>query len=293
MSNLYTPTELDFIRTNYDTIGATWCGRQLKRNPESLRKIAKAMGLKGPTVRYKPDTERNVNPDHFRDIRLPEVAYFLGYFWADGHIHTYRTEHRNITHHRVAIEVEREDGLHLRSIAERFGRWNIVERQRKRYGVDMKPVLGLIVNNEPVYTFLKDHGYDDKSVLSPDLILAKIPDHLKPAFWLGFLDGDGSITMVRKSPRHATVYNIQFAGSREQDWNALEALMHQLGIKCSLRREIRPNGNARSIVLVQNQFGIHAFNDYVKPFAHLGLPRKRKKLDDFVEHHPKIRSSDG
>lgn len=287
MSIPYTPTEIAFIKEQYPTIGATWCGRRLNRPAEVIRRKAKEMGLQGPATRYKPDETRNMNPVHLHDIKLSEVAYFLGFFWADGHIHRYRNKSRNLTYHRVAIEVAKEDGEHLRRIAETFGRWAVVERQRKRYGVTCKPVLGLIINNEPVYRFLFDHGYDSKSVDSPDLILAKVPPHLQPAFWLGYFDGDGSISSVRPPSRRLRTFNVQLCGSYEQDWAAMESMLRDLGIKYALRREMRPNGQSRSIIVIQNQRGIHAFYDYIKPFERLGLPRKQDRFRQFVLDHPK------
>ncbi len=286
--SLYTDQDLAFIKEHLPKMGATWCAKRLNRHPESLRKKGQEIGVSCPKP-HRADEDRNVNPQHLYDIKLSEVAYFLGYFWADGHIHHYRNEKRNLTYHRVAIEVEKADGEHLKRVAETFGRWPTVERQRKRYGVDMKPVLGLVINNEPVYRFLYDHGYDDKSMISPGLILAKIPDHLKPAFWLGFFDGDGSISSRRKSDRHASVYNVQLCGAYEQDWSATESLYKSLGIRYTIRRDLRPNGQKRSIVLIQNQPGIHALYDYVRPFGHLGLPRKQDRFKQFVVDHPKVR----
>ncbi len=267
----YTESEIAFIKENYPTLGATRCGRQLGRPAEVVRRLAKQWGIQQVNKRVKLDHERNVNPELFRNVTLPEVAYFLGYFWADGHIHTYRNERRNLTYHRIAIEVQKEDGDHLRKVAETFGKWAIVERARKRYGVPMKPTLSLVINNAPLYGFLLDHGYNEKSTLSPTNILSHIPAELRPAFWLGFFDGDGWVLEERT--------NIGFAGGYDQDWTDLMTLLNGMEARPSVHPYVSPKGHQSSSVTVQNRDGVKAFYDYVKPFSHLGLPRKQKRFE--------------
>jgi hypothetical protein len=244
--------------------------------------MAKQWGLQQTNKRVKFNHERNVNPEHFYDIKLPEVAYFLGYFWADGHIHTYKNEKKNLTYHRIAIEVQKEDGDHLRKVAETFGRWAVVERTRKRYGAVMKPTLSLVVNNVPLYEFLLAHGYNEKSTCSPTKILAHLPADLRPAFWLGFFDGDGWLTPPRQTDKGwRRGSNLGFTGSYEQDWSDLEEMLNGLGVVHTVGRN-EFQGNHSSRVCAYTRSDIIKFYRYIEPFAYLGLPRKQAKFATIV-----------
>lgn len=268
----YSETEIAYLKENYSTLGASRCGRHLGRSIESLRRIAKGLGLPAPGKYVKENHERNVNPEHFYNVVMPEVAYFLGYFWADGYIHYYKSG--KIVYHRIAIEVERSDGEHLRKIAQTFGKWSAQERSRKRYGIDMKPTMTLAINNPPLYQFLFEHGYDEKSVISPTKIVNHIPESLRPAFWLGFFDGDGWVLEDRAG--------LGFAGSYEQDWSALCDLFKRLEIHYAVYPYISPSGHKSSSVVVQSRAGVSAFYNYISSFAYLGLTRKQERFRAFM-----------
>jgi hypothetical protein len=183
----WTDQEIEFLKQNYPTYGGKFCQPHVQnRKIDSINAMAIRLGIKVINKRVHP-TLQNVPITDFININKKEVAYFLGFLWADGYVHHYFS--KNINHYVVSIEIKSEDAEMIKHIFLEFGKWNIQKRKRGDHG----EVTLLTTNNKDLYYFLYDCGYTNKSISEPTLILNKIPEELKMYFWKGLFDGDGSV----------------------------------------------------------------------------------------------------
>lgn len=216
---------------------------------------------------------RNVNPEQFYNIIKPEIAYFLGLFWGDGYL-----VHR-VNKHEICLENKSEDGIEFyKNSLSKIGKWSVSNRNRGN-----SKMFKIGVNNEPLCHFLIDNKYDQKSKVSPNVILSKIPKDLIHLFWLGFLDADGCIYVC--STRSAQT--VSFSGSYDQDWSALIKLFKELKIDFNLGRYKYKTKFGKiqrcSKVIVQNKKSIFSLCEYLYQSHdkdYLGLNRKYLKWKD-------------
>jgi hypothetical protein len=148
--------------------------------------MAIRLGIKVKNKKVHPDLQK-VSITIFLEIDKKEIAYFLGFLWADGYIHHYISN--GINHHVISIEIKSTDAIILQDIFLSFGDWNIQKRKRCHYS----EVTLFTTNNKDLYNFLHECGYNNKSSIEPSQILTKIPEELKIYFWKGLFDGDGSV----------------------------------------------------------------------------------------------------
>jgi hypothetical protein len=267
---LWTEDQLNFLKENYKS-GITFCARKLGEKYHNVNTQLSRMGLKltgenkgailAIAKRQKLD-DYKVKPEQFYNIKPPEVAYFLGYFWADGCVKT--------TRNYVQMEISPEDYESLKNTLNKIGKWNIY------YPMGKNSVV-IQTSNYDIKQFLLKHDYGIKSGASADKILSKIPDELKHYWWRGYLDGDGHIGKVN--------YYVGFTSGYDQDWLFVENLFKELKInKFNIRRLVLSVGRNSTISISRGEFVIKLLS-YVYSNAscdNIGLPRKYKKFIEFI-----------
>ena len=111
--------EDDFILKNYPLKGKIYCAENLKRSPHNIQsRASKLKCYTDPEVASlnRSNSQKNnsynrqnsdfkVNIEKFLDIKTKEVAYFLGFFWADGYIPNKSKIGRN----EVKLEIVKSD----------------------------------------------------------------------------------------------------------------------------------------------------------------------------------------
>src|SRR5688500_13545759 len=65
-----------------------------------------------------------INVKIFEKLTSPLVVYFLGFFWADGHIH--KDKKRGYTN--TSIHITKKDALQLFPFFQKLGNWNIIDK---------------------------------------------------------------------------------------------------------------------------------------------------------------------
>lgn len=275
---LYTPDEDNVLREYYAHKGITWCGNQLNRATHSVARRAKRLRLrmtrecrwqvKSDSYR-KPDDWYAVNPGQFRVVESPDVAYLLGFLWADGYVKI--AERRGGGNYVLALVFSECDYQALKRVFDRVGRWAVYPM--KMTSRHRTPTVNIRTGNKPLVELLVDLDYHIKSKVAPIKILSHIPEHLHHYWWRGYFDGDGSFTSVKRS------YSFSFTGAYEYDWTAHLALLDGLGVRCSLRHYRRKSGSY-SGVYCQNIEGTSRFAEYIYQGYEtdlIGLPRKWTK----------------
>jgi hypothetical protein len=290
MKKLWTPEMDIMLCKEYPSRGSIWCGNLLYMKPRQVTKRASVLGLRVTAERSIQRQSENVrclwdnHPEKmsgvdyrvFIDCKTKEVAYVLGFLWADGYL--------NRNHpYLIGLEIVRDDWDTISPVFEATGSWCVSRRKRK----NRRPQVIAKISNKKIAIFLRECGYGEKNKKSACDILKKIPDHLKHYWWRGFFDGDGCF-YFRKYCRirngktsNETICQMSLAGGLEQDWTFARNLMSFLGIRYKIQRNYQKDGRRKgtsSCIRITNKDGIKKFGKYIyKDFDEIGLKRKYDK----------------
>lgn len=272
MKNKWTQDEINFLIENYPSYGKEYCEKKLNREGSSIFKKASRLKLKvisdvrlanniKAQVKFqneRPNNDFNINIEQFLNIQKPEVAYILGFLWADGYI----------IRNEIRLEIVKDDLDHIKPILESIGTWTYSYRDRNRNGVKTKTSGRAVTSNRKLKEFLACYDYDKKSYVSADKILSKIPNELKHYFFRGFVDGDGNIYPPKK--------RITLAGSLKQDWGFISKICDELKIKHNIY--CNSNKSTNSVVEINGINGV-IFGNYIFKGNEFGLKRKSDKFN--------------
>lgn len=289
MHKTYSDSDISFLRKYYPIHGASFCSIKLNRPVVSIHRICSKHGIKIPhnlVVKLRSLGQERVFKNHYKidinrfvDIRLPEVAYFLGYFWADGYI---KIQSKEIGHQYIfTMCIVREDYEDIKDELNRIGQWNI--SIKKKNIIQKRPNDSACVStyNKPLVIYLTGLDMHKKSHISPSRLLSTIPIHLQHYFWRGFMDGDGSIRVSKTS-------YVSMAGSFDQNWSDLEDILKFLSIKYRIERRPTPIGGS-SQVIFNSLEDIYKWGKYIyKENSDIGL---RRKYDRWIQAKQKYERS--
>lgn len=283
MNKRLTPTQKEFLKLNYPLFGGKYCSEKLKVPSPQIRNYCfkhdikvnadvldiqhtEALRLANITRQNKPHNEYAVNPDQFLTINSPEIAYILGFVWADGYLYD----------NSVKVECITKDLSLIKDTFKSTGNWFVNYRNRE----NRQPQMCIGTHNKIIYDFLTAHDYISKSEKSADKILSKIPEHLQYYWFRGLVDGDGCFYINNK----LNLYQFSIASSYNQDWTYVEHIFQELNIKYAIkRRKQLQHGklNGSSVIRITNQGDIIKFGNYIYKNYNLdkiGLPRKYNKF---------------
>lgn len=270
----YTQEEEQFLIQNYPIYGSRYCSNVLKRDFRTVSNKARSLGLKAG--RKKHDSNQKVPTSQFLNIKTKEVAYFLGFFWADGYIRHYKVG--NCNHWRIVLEIVEKDAVNISNILDRLGKWIIVKRNRKD---SWQTTWSFVTANEDLYNFLKEHGYEEKSTIEPTKILSKIPEEFKYYFWKGFIDGDGHISI--KDYEYQISLTFELSGKIDYEWSEIKKVFDKLNItKYYIYKQTSKKDHKSSVLRINGKEIIK-----LKPiFVNFGLDRKTEqfsKIENYLK----------
>lgn len=197
------------------------------------------------------------------DLSNPEVAYLMGFLWADGSC----TPPGKIVY-RLTLGIKTEDYHALSAILDKVG-W--VPRHIKMHGYPTTMMSG---GHKAYHAFLVAHDYHEKSRCAPTKILAALSDEVRHYWWRGFYDGDGSFNLQSNSG------SLCIAAPYDQDWGFFIDLCERLQITYTIERNLRKCGNV-SLASIRNKRGLMTFCDYIYAGQPMGLTRKREKYEAY------------
>ncbi len=218
----------------------------------------------------------DVNILPFIEVKTPEVAYLLGFIWADGHISFSGAQAT------VSVQIVEEDANNLRDIFLKTGKWNFYTYQNKKHPT-WKPVTKIVTQNRPFAEYLVTKGYKSKSD-SCDEILKTIPMELQHYFFRGLFDGDGCLHFVNRLSNRP---QIVIASEYTQDWTYLEQLLKTLNIKYNLARIISKKNHKSSRIRITGIQKCKNFLTYIYQDEKFGLDRKYDKyklISEYIGH---------
>lgn len=280
--------DVTFIRNNYNSYGGQFCADNLNKPLKYVNRIAFSLKL-----RVKPEIRKinqkniiklkNINKydvDDFINIRFKEIAYFLGYFWADGHIGQYSSKTSSIS------LVENDAEFLYKKLSQVNKSWNLSNSIKKYWTTsnNEKKIVSnqkkISTNSIEIYEFLKNNDYNNKSYTSFNLIWNKIPDEYKNYFILGFFDGDGSFLL---NVKNKYVYGrVVFVSTYECDWSCLELFLTNNNIKYKKYKSIVKLGKSSRLVISKQESIILFYKLIYFDNALNGLDRKRIKYEQFI-----------
>ena len=280
MDNTYTLQQEQIIRDNYSDFGPKYCGKLIGKHPEAVGAKARRMGIQKVGHRKHP-TMQKINPEQFWSITKPEIAYFLGYFWADGNIIYQKI--RTSNSYAICMEIASEDANDIMPIMNNIGQWAINSRKRQK---NWKETTTFSTNSKDIFEFMFAHDYKTKSFSEPTKILEKIPESLKPYWWRGYFDGDGSLYISEKGRSKC----LQFSSTFNYKWIETIKLFKELLIDNQSIFEAESKlGHKSSKISLFSKDSIHKLISYLRK-SNLGLKRKTLKMEEFYKRFPFIYS---
>lgn len=257
--------EKEYIQKYYTQFGPQAISQKLGRSLSSVNTYAKKQELK---VDKNKKLDSSDLPDFngvvdIYDVLIKpmtkELAYFLGFFWADG-----TTGNNSIT-----IEITQQDGEELLDLFTNIFNFSI--SYRKRSG--RKPQISFKTGSQKAAEWFKKLGKYPKSIESHEKILNYIPKEYHRYFLIGLIDGDGCF-YVKDS-------TVQFSISSryEQDWSyLLEELKKYNPI---ISTETTKTGNS-SILRITNIMNVRRLIKDLYANVNIGLSRKRDKMNQIL-----------
>lgn len=178
-----------------------------------------------------------------------EYAYFLGFFWADGHVSKDRI--------RLTLELVSEDVYSIKNIIDTLGIININDRKKdgRKDGIKRKPQSSFYFSNRKLYDLMCSLDYTEKSYKSFEKVFNYLPIEFHKYFIRGFFDGDGCIYLIkgRKTAQ------LNMSSSYEQDWNFALHYFKNLNINFNMKRFINKTGNKHSFIRLTKTSEIELF----------------------------------
>jgi hypothetical protein len=259
----YTKDELEFLAKNYKTKGIKFCADSLNRTHRSVSYSAnKKLGL------YRNVWKSKGCLENFKNVKDGEVAYVLGFLWADGYI----------CEKWVDIELSLKDLLNVKPVFDRVTEWNFYTRKR-----GLSETGSLRKNSRDLCKFLSTLGYIEKSERFSKEIFQLIPRNLVKYFLRGFLDGDGNI--------ETKCYSARFCGPINCDWTEFENILREIGIKSKISKRSTINKNTGnlnscSVVKISGKYNFLKFLSIIYEGMEkdgIGLFRKFKRYKEVLD----------
>jgi hypothetical protein len=261
-----TKEELDLIIENYKKETAIKIDIAIK---EALLNMEKKCN-KETLERYR----KNLNIKQFYNIKSAEIAWILGFIWADGFING----------NGIYIQTKSDDMDSMENIFLKIGKWNRKNRYRKNSKHEQTT---LWICNKFLIKFLIENDFHLKSYVSPEKILKLIPDELKHYFYLGWADGDGSFYYNIHTVTYAHKFGI--TSRLDYDWSAFEGLLKTFDIKYSKFLKCYKGGKSSDIQITDRKsviaLGEYLYQNFDKD--HIGLQRKYDKYIQIINSYNK------
>lgn len=205
-----------------------------------------------------------------------ELAYLLGYFYADGCLSLKTVEKKYnkgySTYYKLTLEIVSTDCKYIEYCLNKSN-INFSIRTRIRKNSKNEQTCFTISTKNKIFEIFKN-------VLSDKINMSQafnyIPLDSYPYFLRGFFDGDGCIfnNSIRAS--------LFMYGSYGQIWIPVINILNILDIKYTNQQISRKGGNHKSShVVISNKDGINKFFEFIYPdrIFDFGLYRKFEKME--------------
>lgn len=178
-----------------------------------------------------------------------EYAYFLGFFWADGHV--------SKNSKGLYLELVSEDVYSIKNIIDTLGIININDRKKdgRKDGIKRKPQSSFYFSNHKLYNLMCSLDYINKSYKSFEKVFNYLPLEFHKYFIRGYFDGDGCIYLMKTR----TTAQLWIGSTYEQDWDFFLNYFKLLNITFTLVKKIQTSKSKCSVVRLTKKSEIELF----------------------------------
>lgn len=280
-NKFYSEKEIEFLKENIDKFGASICADKLDRTERSvINACYKRIGhccfvchvseeeINNLSFEYKFEP---LSIDFSKTEHPKELAYFLGYFWADGYIRK---------GDNLVMDIVKEDADDIEHILMKLVKFAIYERNRP----NKKPQKSFFYHDyeKNIANKLVELGKYSYSIESHEKIIKYIPKEYINYFLRGLFDGDGCLYVSKEDSKHHCT-QLYISGRYGQDWNYLVSFIkekYDLNFKPNLRtyKEYKS-----SVIRATDKAKIVNFlREIYKEDDGVYLPRKYKKIKELT-----------
>ncbi len=206
-----------------------------------------------------------------------ELAYFLGFFWADGTINCGKY---------LVIEILKEDADDISHIFSKVLDFRITNRHR----IGRQEQSVFFCKDKDFADFLKEMGKYPHTEETHEKIMTWIGEDYLIYFLRGLIDGDGCFYSHYGSKRNINevVTHFTIAASYDQDWDYLCDVCKKYGLSLKIIRRVHNKKSKSSIVRCSNFGDIQDFiNALYEVDDGIYLKRKKDKAFFLIEEHEK------
>ncbi len=264
MSTRFSAEDESFIVNNWPQYGPTYCSKVLNRSSGSVTNKARKMKLTRSTNKSKhPSLCKNFDLS-ILESPTKELAYFLGFLWADGCILN-GLSNKGSAYHTICFEIVSEDFDDIHSVFKGFSTWSIYNRKRCE---SWKETTRAAINNKFLWEFLFSLGYRDKNSSFQKVFNFLSPHGFIDYFILGLFDGDG----------YTNFYNtLTITGPIDFDWSPISSLLKNANVSFGIYDYSHPEkGHSSRKISIQNKSGVQWFYQrFLSDNLTFGLKRKR------------------
>lgn len=204
---------LPFIRSNFGEISEREMARKLGIGKTSVNRWRTELGLV---------VKKNTVNDDFFKTWAPEMAYILGYIFADGNIN-WKPEK---SYRALTITSAEKDKEHLEKI-----RLKLESTKELLYSESTKSYR-LIVNNETICKDLMKLGLTPRKSLS--MKFPEVPGNFLKHFIRGIIDGDGTVRYVKRG--RSPYFEIRISSGSEAFLQKMKEKITLIGIYGNVRK---------------------------------------------------------
>lgn len=222
----------EFIAKHFPSKGSDYCARYLNITQKYVTLIASKL-------KVKKDRVNSIKENPYLSI-TPEMAYFLGYAWADGCLHI-----RKGGPLVFRFSIVSSDFINIMPVLQKLGINKFTESKRP---LPAKPQLCFSTSDQKFCQFLRENDFLFKSGASALKILSKIPENLAHYWWRGYLDGDGCIFYKEQS-----VPYVSFHSCATQNWDFCIKFIESLNIKYKILSRNRAKSSGSSFLISSYQ----------------------------------------
>lgn len=277
----WTKDEIEFLKQNLKKFGAIICGEKLDRTVASIVGMGSRLKIgtnkhpinateeeiKNLTFNGEQDKHFDFTIDFSKTKYPKELAYFIGFFWADGYISDKGG---------IRIKIIKDDADQIFPIFLKLGDFKIYYQNRK----NRKLQAEIYTNRVDIADQFKDLGKYPKTIESHQKIMDYVPQEYWAYFLRGYIDGDGCYYIQSKKTTFSTIFSI--ASSYGQDWTGMQKLLEYFGLKTKVIQRQTKTG-CSSYIRNCNSQEIKSFVEKIYAEKdNIWLPRKYEKVQFFL-----------
>lgn len=219
-----------------------------------------------------------INENFFKEINTPEQAYWLGFLDADGYVY------RN----KIILALQKQDESTIKKFLTSIGSNKSIKYKTVLFDGKKECHQAYVsVDSIVMVQDLAKYGCTTKKslVLAPPTFLSK---NLIPYWILGYMDGDGCVSIFLDTKTKVRRLKISFTGTKE----VLEYIKQYFRNAAKIIQEHRCHNNTYRFAITETkaiEFLSKVYSD--KTIYKISLDRKRNRFFEYIDYRKERNAS--